>query len=130
MDFSRGQGQYKPSGGLNRPRFFWEIRHVNHTLSLDRLCLKCQHADMKQRYHTIIRPESNGWFVGWVEEIPGTLTQGRTLQECRRNLRDALQLMVETHRDEARLGMDENCILEAMEIEVSDTPQQFAQSYA
>ena len=27
---------------------------------------------MKQQYHTIIKPESNGWFVGWVEEIPGT----------------------------------------------------------
>src|SRR2546430_11920237 len=103
---------------------------INHRLFLDPRSPKCQHAAMKQRYHTIIRPESNGWFVGWVEEIPGTLTQGRTLQECRRNLRDALQLMVETHRDEARLGMDENCILEAMEIEVSDSPQQYAQSYA
>jgi len=77
---------------------------------------------MKQRYHTIIRPEHNGWFVGWVEEIPGTISQGRSLAECRANLRDALQLMVETHCDEARLGLNETCILEAMEIEVSDPP--------
>ena len=53
---------------------------------------------MKQRYHTIIRP-ANGWFVGWVEEIPGTITHGKSLDECRRNLRDSLQLIVETHRD-------------------------------
>lgn len=76
---------------------------------------------MKQRYHTIIKPEDTGWFVGWVEEIPGTITHGRSLDECRRNLRDALQLMVDTHRDEARLGMDPNCILEAIEIDVAET---------
>ena len=86
---------------------------------------------MKQRYHTIIRPESNGWFVGWVEEIPGTLTQGKTLDECRRNLREALELMVETHRDEARLGMDQNSICEAIEIDVADSIEpRYAQSYA
>jgi predicted RNase H-like HicB family nuclease len=77
---------------------------------------------MKQRYHTIIRPETNGWYIGWVEEVPGTITFGRTLAECRRNLRDSLQLMLETHRDEARLGMCDNCILEAIEIDVADDP--------
>lgn len=75
---------------------------------------------MIQRYHTIIRPRSNGWFVGWVEEIPGTITHGRSLDECRANLRDALQLMVETHRDEARIGVDASCILEPIEIEVAE----------
>ena len=77
---------------------------------------------MKQRYHTIIKPEPNGWFVGWVEEIPGTITQGRSLDECRRNLRDSLELMVETHRDEARQGLDPSCIQEAIEIDVMEPP--------
>ena len=58
------------------------------------LTISAQSADntlsMKQNYHTIIKPESNGWFVGWAEEIPGTITYGRSLDECRRNLRDAL----------------------------------------
>ncbi len=75
---------------------------------------------MKQRYHTIIKADTNGWFVGWVEEIPGTITQGRSLNECRQNLRDALQLMIETHRDEARMGLDASCIQEAIEIDVGD----------
>jgi len=79
---------------------------------------------MRQRYHTIIKPESNGWFVGWVEEIPGTISQGKSLDECRRNLRESLQLMVETHRDEARLGIDPKCILEAIEIDVADHQHQ------
>jgi len=75
---------------------------------------------MKQRYHTIIKADTNGWFVGWVEEIPGTISQGRSLDECRQNLRDSLQLMLETHRDEARLGLDASCIQEAIEIDVID----------
>ena len=84
---------------------------------------------MKQRYHTIIKPERNGWFVGWVEEIPGTITHGRSLDECRQNLRESLQLMVETHRDEARICLDDRCIQEAIEIEVSE-PQPYSQAMA
>jgi len=75
---------------------------------------------MRQTYHTIIKPESTGWFVGWVEEIPGTMTHGRSLDECRKNLRDSLLLMVETHRDEARVPLDASCILESVEIDTSE----------
>ena len=78
---------------------------------------------MKQRYHTIIKAETNGRFVGWVEEIPGAISQGRSLAEVRHNLRDSLSLIVETHRDEARLGLDQSCIQEAIEIEVDDQDQ-------
>jgi predicted RNase H-like HicB family nuclease len=75
---------------------------------------------MIQRYHTIIRPQSNGWFVGWVEEIPGTITHGKSLEDCRENLRESLRLMVETHRDEARMGLDHSCILGDIEIDVAE----------
>lgn len=77
---------------------------------------------MKQRYHTIIKPETNGWFVGWVEEIPGAISQGRSLEECRQNLKDSLSLIVETHRDEARIGLDPSCIQEDVEIDLPEQP--------
>ena len=72
---------------------------------------------MKQRYHTIIKPQRTGWFVGWVEEVPGTITHGRSLEECRNNLKEALELMIETHRDEARQALDPSCIQESIEID-------------
>jgi predicted RNase H-like HicB family nuclease len=75
---------------------------------------------MRQSFHTIIKPDPNGCFVGWVEEIPGTLTHGRSLQECRQNLRHSLLLMVETHRDEARLCLDASCIQESIEIDTAE----------
>ena len=84
---------------------------------------------MKQRYHTIIKPERNGWFVGWVEEVPGTITQGKTLDECRQNLRDSLALMIETNRSEARLSLDRSCIQESIEIDV-DQSEHFELSHS
>ncbi len=75
---------------------------------------------MKQTFHSIFRPDPKGWFVGWVEEVPGTITYGKNLDECRRNLKDSLRLMLETHRDEARRGLAPGCIEEALEIDSGD----------
>jgi len=72
---------------------------------------------VKQHYHTIIRPTAGGKYIGWVEEVPGTITSGETIAACRRNLREALRIMLETIRSEARRGLDESCLQETLEIE-------------
>jgi len=41
-----------------------------------------------------------GGYCAFCEEIPGAITQGDTLEEARENLKDAIQLMLETMRDE------------------------------
>ena len=38
------------------------------------------------------------WWLGYVEELPGANTQGRTMDEARQNLREAVQLIVESNR--------------------------------
>ncbi len=35
------------------------------------------------------------WWVAWTEDVPGALTQGKTLKEARENLADAVHLMQE-----------------------------------
>ena len=47
---------------------------------------------------TAIYQKQGKWYLGWVEEIPGVNTQGKTLAECRENLKEALSLVVETQR--------------------------------
>ena len=37
--------------------------------------------------------KSGKWYIGWIEEVPGINTQGRTLKECRENLADAFSLI-------------------------------------
>ena len=39
------------------------------------------------------------WYVGYVEELPGVNTQGRTLKEVRENLKESLCLIIEANRD-------------------------------
>jgi predicted RNase H-like HicB family nuclease len=47
----------------------------------------------------IIEKGENGWYVGQLEEIPAVISQGRTIEELRSNLLDALQLVLETQRE-------------------------------
>ncbi len=51
-----------------------------------------------EREYTAVFQKRGRWYVAYVEEIPGVNTQGRTLKEARRNLREALQLIIETNR--------------------------------
>jgi predicted RNase H-like HicB family nuclease len=37
--------------------------------------------------------------IAFVEELPGTNTQGDTLEEARENLQEAVALVLETHRE-------------------------------
>ncbi|HET6852472.1 MAG TPA: type II toxin-antitoxin system HicB family antitoxin [Pyrinomonadaceae bacterium] len=40
-----------------------------------------------------------GGYVAYVAELPGANTQGETLDEARENLREAIQLILETNRE-------------------------------
>jgi len=51
-----------------------------------------------EREFTAVIQKRGRWYVAYGEEIPGVNTQGRTLGEARRNLREALQLILETNR--------------------------------
>ena len=51
-----------------------------------------------RRVFTAVFEKHGKWYVGYVEEIPGVNTQGKTLAEARKNLREALALILETNR--------------------------------
>ena len=42
------------------------------------------------------------WWIGHVEELPGANTQGKTLEEVRENLKEAILLILEANREIAR----------------------------
>ncbi len=37
-------------------------------------------------------------YIGYVEELPGANTQGKTLEEARENLKEAIELVFESNR--------------------------------
>ncbi len=47
---------------------------------------------------TAVYKKSGKWYLGWIEEIPGVNTQGKTLQETKENLKEALLLILETNK--------------------------------
>lgn len=47
---------------------------------------------------TAVYVKRGKWYVATVEEIPGVNTQGRTLAEAKRNLKEALVMVLETNR--------------------------------
>ena len=51
---------------------------------------------------TAVFEQDGDWWVGYVEELPGANTQGRTLDEARENLQEAVRLVIEANRELAR----------------------------
>ena len=73
---------------------------------------------MRNKFTAIIEKHDD-WYVGYVEEIPGVNTQGKTLAEVRGNLKDALKLIIETNRSLAEKGINaKNIIKEPITVEV------------
>ncbi|HEY4493127.1 MAG TPA: type II toxin-antitoxin system HicB family antitoxin [Candidatus Paceibacterota bacterium] len=52
---------------------------------------------MNQREFTAIYQKKGKWVLAWIEEVPGVNTQGRTQKEAKENLKEALQLILETN---------------------------------
>ncbi|MBI4505576.1 MAG: type II toxin-antitoxin system HicB family antitoxin [Chloroflexi bacterium] len=51
---------------------------------------------------TAVFEQAGGWWIGSVEELAGANTQGRTLDEARENLKEAVQLVIAATRALAR----------------------------
>lgn len=47
---------------------------------------------------TAVYQKHGAWYLGWVEEIPGVNTQGKTLKEAKENLKEALELVLELNK--------------------------------
>ena len=45
-----------------------------------------------------ISKEDGGGYVAYVEELPGAITQGETIDEAREDLRAAVELLLEANR--------------------------------
>jgi predicted RNase H-like HicB family nuclease len=55
--------------------------------------------------YTAIVQQHGPWWSGWVEEVPGVNSQGRTREELFENLQDALEEALEMNRADARAAV-------------------------
>ncbi|MES2203036.1 MAG: type II toxin-antitoxin system HicB family antitoxin [Patescibacteria group bacterium] len=52
--------------------------------------------------YTAVYKKVRGGYAAWIEEISGVNTQGKTKQEARENLQDALKMMLAAQRELSR----------------------------
>jgi predicted RNase H-like HicB family nuclease len=46
------------------------------------------------KFTAIIEQGESGWFVGQIEEVPAVISQGKTIEELKVNLTNALALVL------------------------------------
>lgn len=51
------------------------------------------------KFTAIIEQGENGWLVGQVEEVPAAMSQGKTIDELKANLLDALKMILDTNKE-------------------------------
>ena len=60
---------------------------------------------------TAVFEQDGEWWIGYLEELPGANTQGRTLDEARENLKDAVRLLIAANRDLTRRELQGKTII-------------------
>lgn len=64
----------------------------------------------------VFEPAKEGGYTAFVEEIPAAISQGETLQEAKANLREALQLVIDTQRELAEKDLSPQAVRETFEV--------------
>jgi predicted RNase H-like HicB family nuclease len=72
---------------------------------------------MKHQFTSVLEKRGK-WYVAYVEEISGVNTQGRTLAEARRNLKEALTMVIEANRELAAKQRSEDALREPITVSI------------
>ena len=54
---------------------------------------------LNMKFTANIEEGENGWYVGQIEEVPASISQGKTIVELKDNLSDALILIMDTNKE-------------------------------
>lgn len=66
---------------------------------------------------TAIIESADDWFIAYSPEIPGANGLGRTTEEARASLAEAIALILEDRREDALRGVPESAVLETVVVE-------------
>ena len=72
---------------------------------------------MRAEFTAIIEPAPEGGYWAICPEVPGANGQGETIEEAKKNLRDAIELILEDRRRDVLRGLPEDVIREKIVIE-------------
>lgn len=58
------------------------------------------------------------WYIGWVEAVPGAFSQGRTIKEVQENLKEAVQLILESQHELRAKGIAGKILKRKIQVQV------------
>lgn len=59
----------------------------------------------------LVEKGENGFFVGQLQEYPPVMSQGKTIEELKENLKDALTLFLEVQKEQVEKGFSKRKII-------------------
>ncbi len=65
---------------------------------------------------TGVYEKDGDWYVGYCPELPGANGQGKSLEECRESLAEAIKLILEDRRVDGLAGIPPDAIRETVVI--------------
>lgn len=63
---------------------------------------------------TAVFEKDGDWFIGFCPEVPGANGQGKTIQECRESLAEAIKLILEDRREQGLAGVPADALRETV----------------
>jgi predicted RNase H-like HicB family nuclease len=66
---------------------------------------------------TMVIEQDDEWFIGYCPEIPGANGQGRTVEECREDLAEAIALILEDRREDGLRGVPPDAIKDVVVVQ-------------
>jgi predicted RNase H-like HicB family nuclease len=77
---------------------------------------------VKREYKVLYQPIEDGWIMATAPDLPGAVTQGRNLSEARKMIKEAVELLLQSYRENAAKDASGNAIWETLTVDVYDGP--------
>jgi predicted RNase H-like HicB family nuclease len=74
---------------------------------------------MKREFSVVYTPIEDGWVMATVPELPGAVTQGRDLAEARAMIQEAVELLLQSYRENAAKDAVSESVWETLSVDVA-----------
>lgn len=74
---------------------------------------------MKREFNVVYTPIEDGWIMAQMPELPGAVTQGRDMDEAREMIQEAVELLLQSYRDQAAKIAPAGAVWETLTVNVA-----------
>ncbi len=74
---------------------------------------------MKREFNVVYTTIEDGWVMAQVPELPGAVTQGRDMDEARSMIQEAVELLLESYRENAAKVAPTGAVWETLTVDVA-----------